>query len=138
MEHPITVEVTVKRPLAEVWRRYADPADVTQWNQASPDWHCPEARTDLRGGGSFSWRMAARDGSASFDFAGSYSAVREHEFIEAVLGDGRALRLEFSALPEGTRVVESFEAEGENSRELQRQGWLAILESFKRHCESQP
>jgi hypothetical protein len=33
-------------------------------------------------------------------------------------------------------VVETFEAESENSVELQRQGWQAILDNFKKYVES--
>ena len=45
------------------------PADITQWNAATPDWHCPAAELGLRAGGSFSYRMEARDGSMDFDAA---------------------------------------------------------------------
>lgn len=135
----ITVAVTIARPLAEVWKRYAAPEDVTQWNQASPDWHCPRASTDLRVGGAFSWRMEARDGSFGFDFGGTYTAVELCRRIAYVLGDGRSVQVAFESLgPASTQVTERFDAEAQNSVELQRQGWQAILESFKRHCEGQP
>jgi hypothetical protein len=32
-------------------------------------------------------------------------------------------------------VTEIFEAEGQNPVELQRQGWQAILDNFKKYCE---
>lgn len=51
------------------------PQHITQWNQASDDWHCPSADNDLRVGGSFSSKMAARDGSFEFDFEGIYDEV---------------------------------------------------------------
>lgn len=43
-----------------------------QWNQASPDWHCPSASIDLRVVGRHVARMAARDGSFGFDYEGTY------------------------------------------------------------------
>ena len=35
----ITVESEVKVPIAEVWRARTTPADIKQWNTASPAWH---------------------------------------------------------------------------------------------------
>ncbi len=52
----ITVETTVKAPVAEVWRAYTTPADIEQWNAASDDWHTTAATVDLRPGGAFSSR----------------------------------------------------------------------------------
>ena len=81
--------------------------------------------------------MAARDGSMEFDFWGIYDAVKTHQKIACTLADGRKMDVLFSADSDGaTRIVESFEAETENSEELQRGGWQAILDSFKSHVES--
>ena len=33
----ITVETRVRAPVAEVWRAYTTPEDITQWNAASND-----------------------------------------------------------------------------------------------------
>ena len=35
-----------------------------------------------------------------------------------------------------TKVVETFEAENENSVELQQGGWQAILDNFKKYVEA--
>jgi hypothetical protein len=35
-----------------------------------------------------------------------------------------------------TEVVETFEAESENSVELQQGGWQAILDNFKKYVET--
>jgi uncharacterized protein YndB with AHSA1/START domain len=107
-----------------------------KWNNASDDWHTPAAKNDLRVGGSFTYTMAAKDGSASFDFCGAYSEVREHELITYAIEDGRKVRVEFNREGNRTHVVESFEAETENSVALQRQCWQAILDNFKRYTES--
>lgn len=131
----ITVERLVKAPVEAVWRAWTTPADITQWNAASPDWHTPRATVDLRVGGQFSSRMEARDGSMGFDFAGTYTAVEPLRLIESRFGD-RMLRVEFTPGPEGTTVRETFDAESTHSIEQQREGWQAILDNFARHVEA--
>ncbi|MBL7745295.1 MAG: SRPBCC family protein [Chitinophagaceae bacterium] len=132
----ITVENTVNAPLAKVWDYWTQPEHITQWNHASDDWHSPWAKNDLRPGGSFSARMEAKDGSFGFDFGGVYDAVILHEYIEYTLGDGRKVKITFSAGGNITRVTESFEAEGTNPVEMQQRGWQAILDNFKRYTEA--
>lgn len=135
----ITVAVTVNAPLERVWTAWTQPQHITQWNFASPDWECPSASSDLRAGGSFSYRMAARDGSFAFDFGGVYREVSLHERLVSELGDGRRVQVDFGRLPDGqTRLTQAFEAEDQNPAEMQRQGWQAILENFKTHAESLP
>jgi len=51
------------------------------------------------------------------------------------MGDGRKVEISFTPDGNGTRIRESFEMETENSEELQRGGWQAILDSFKKHTE---
>jgi len=94
-----------------------------------------KASVDLRVGGTFSSRMEAKDGSMGFDFAGTYTNVVEHKLIECEFGD-RAMRVEFSAGPGTVTVRETFDAEATNSEEMQRSGWQAILDNFKKHVES--
>jgi uncharacterized protein YndB with AHSA1/START domain len=130
----ITVETTVKAPLAEVWRAYNTPADITQWNTGHPDWHTPSASVDLREGGAFSSRMEAKDGSMGFDFAGTYTKIVDKKLIEYTFGD-RAARVEFSEGPAGATVRVIFDAESENPEEMQRGGWQTILDNFKKHVE---
>ena len=132
----ITIEATVNAPIEKVWNSWTKPEHITQWNQASPDWHCPKATNDLRVGGEFSATMAARDGSMSFDFGGTYTKVENLKTIESVLGDGRTIKTTFVESPSGVKVIETFEAEGQNSIEMQRGGWQAILNSFKNHTEA--
>jgi uncharacterized protein YndB with AHSA1/START domain len=133
----ITVETLVRAPIARVWQAWTTPADITQWNAASDDWHTPRASVDLREGGTFSSRMEARDGSMGFDFAGTYTRVDAPHLIEAAFGD-RTLRVEFVPGAEGVTVRETFDAESTHPVEQQRQGWQAILERFARHVEATP
>ena len=131
----ITVENTVKAPVEKVWKLWNGPEHITQWAAASDDWHTTRAENDLRVGGTFTSRMEAKDGSFGFDFGGVYDVVKQHELIEYTLGDGRTVSIRFTPDGGGTKVVEIFEAEGTNPVEMQRGGWQAILDSFKRYVE---
>lgn len=133
----ITVENKINAPLEKVWACWNSPEHITGWNFASGDWHSPKAENDLREGGSFVYRMEAKDGSFGFDFGGVYDIVRPKEYIEYTLGDGRKVNITFSEEDGATKVTESFEAEGQNTQELQQQGWQAILDNFKNYVERQ-
>ncbi|HEY2721887.1 MAG TPA: SRPBCC family protein [Chitinophagaceae bacterium] len=132
----ITVKTTVNAPTEKVWKYWTSPEHITEWNNASDDWHTPWAKNDLRVGGNFSSRMEARDGSMGFDFSGVYDAINPGEYIEYTIGDGRKVKVNFSAEGKSTNVVEIFEAESTNSLEMQRGGWQAIMDSFKKYTEN--
>lgn len=136
MSKEITVETTVNAPIERAWAAFNDPEHVKRWNHASDDWHSPSATNDLRQGGRFSYRMEAKDGSEGFDFEGVYDEVVENERVCFTMGDGRKVRVAFVDEGDKVRVVETFEAEGENPEEMQREGWQAILDNYKRHAES--
>ena len=132
----ITVETTVDAPVKKVWQYWTVPEHITKWNNASDDWHSPYAENDLRVGGKFLARMEARDGSFGFDFSGVYDTVRINELIEYTIGDGRKVSVRFTDNGGKTRVVETFETEGTNPIEMQRGGWQAILDNFKKYVEA--
>jgi uncharacterized protein YndB with AHSA1/START domain len=132
----ITIEATVKAPVEKVWKTWSTPEDITQWNNASDDWHTLFAENDLRTGGKFSSRMEAKDGSMGFDFAGVYDKVIPNELIEYTIGDGRKVKITFSANGDETKVTETFEAENENPIEMQKSGWQSILDNFKKYTET--
>jgi uncharacterized protein YndB with AHSA1/START domain len=71
----ITVEATAPAPIEVVWKAYTSPDQITQWNFASDDWHCPSASVNLKAGGKFTSRMEAKDGSMGFDFDGTYTNI---------------------------------------------------------------
>jgi uncharacterized protein YndB with AHSA1/START domain len=131
----ITVETTIDAPVEKVWESFTKPEHITQWNSPADSWHCPTAENDLREGGKFSYRMEAKDGSSGFDFGGVYDDVEENALIEYTLGDGRSAVISFMPEDDQTRVVETFEAENQNSTEMQRDGWQAILDNFKKYVE---
>ena len=135
MKDEITVQTIVKASIAEVWECWNKPEHITGWAFASEDWEAPAAENDLRVGGKFKTTMAARDRSESFDFTGTYTALREYELIAYDLDDGRQVRTEFTELPEGVRITESFEPENQYPQDVQRSGWQAILDNFKKYVE---
>lgn len=131
----ITIETTVQAPVAKVWEYWTAPEHIVKWNQASDDWHTTRAENDLREGGKFSSRMEAKDGSSGFDFGGVYDEVKQHEYIEYTIGDGRKVKIFFISHDGETKVVETFEAESINSLEMQRGGWQTILDNFRKYTE---
>ncbi len=134
----IAVTADVQAPVERAWACWTSPECVKKWNHASDDWHCPAASNDLRVGGRFVYTMAALDGSVSFDFSGTHTEVVPGDRIASQLDDGRMVRVAFEASgPGSTRVVETFEAERENSLDLQRDGWQAILDNFKKVVETE-
>jgi uncharacterized protein YndB with AHSA1/START domain len=132
----ITVEATVNAPVGKVWEYWTKPEHITKWNAASDDWHTPWAKTDFREGGNFAARMEAKDGSFGFEFGGVYDVIRPNEYIEYTIGDGRKVKINFITDGEKTKVVESFEAESQNSVEMQKGGWQAIMDNFKKYTEA--
>ena len=131
----LTVESTINASIEKVWENWNKPEHITKWCAASGDWHTPRAENDLRVGGKFSSRMEAKDGSMGFDFGGVYDDVKQNEYIEYTIGDGRKVKIHFSPLGNQTKVTESFEAEETNPIEMQQGGWQAILDNFKKYTE---
>lgn len=131
----ITVTVDIDAPVAKVWELWTSPEHIVHWNNASDDWHTPKTENDLRVGGGFVSSMAAKDGSVSFDFAGTYTEVEEHKKIAYELGDGRKVSIVFTEEGDVTKVTETFDAEKTNAAEMQQQGWQAILDNFKKYTE---
>jgi len=132
----ITVENTIKAPVEKVWKCWTEPVHIKKWNNASDDWHTPSAENDLRVGGKFNSRMEAKDGSFGFDFGGVFSEVKLHQVIAYTIGDGRKVKVIFSGNGNETKVIETFEAESMNSLEMQKTGWQAILDNFKKYTEA--
>lgn len=132
----ITVQANINAPIEKVWKYWNWPEHVMQWNTAIEEWHCPRAENDLRVGGAFSYEMAAKDGSMSFDFAGVYDIVDENKHIAYTLGDGRKVSVTLTATANGTDVSETFDPENMNPAEMQQAGWQAILNNFKKYTEN--
>ncbi len=132
----ITIETKIAAPVERVWQAYTTPADITRWNFASDDWCCPSAEADVRVGGNYKARMEARDGSFGFDFEAVYQEVEPGKTLAFEMPDGRKVRTTFETAGGATIVKTVFDAETENSLEMQRDGWQAILDNFRRHVEA--
>ncbi|MEO6301854.1 MAG: SRPBCC domain-containing protein, partial [Bacteroidia bacterium] len=79
---------------------------------------------------------AAKDGSFSFDFGGTYTKVDPNKTLAYTMGDGRKAHITFSGNGNETKVVETFDPEDQNPIEMQKGGWQAILDNFKKYTES--
>ncbi|MEP7076283.1 MAG: SRPBCC family protein [Acidobacteriota bacterium] len=129
----ITIEVNIAADANKVWDYWTRPEHITKWNFASDDWHCPRAENDLRVGGKMVSRMEAKDGSFGFDFEGIYDEVIQNEKIVYTIADGRQVTTSFESLDDTTEIVTIFDAEKENPVEMQKGGWQAILNNFKKY-----
>lgn len=134
-QEKITIHTTVLAPKQKAWEHYTQPEHITQWNFADPSWHCPFASNDLSVGGRYVARMEAKDGSFGFDFDAVYTAVEPSESFTYEFG-GRLATVSFRTISDGTQVTVTFDPETENPIELQRSGWQAILNNFKKYTEA--
>ena len=131
----ITVQASVVAEKKKVWDYYTMPEHIINWNFASDDWCCPTASNDLKAGGQYIARMEAKDGSFGFDFAVTYTEVLEGKSLSYEFG-GRHAHITFDQQDEETEVIITFDPETENPVELQKQGWQAILNNFKKYTET--
>jgi uncharacterized protein YndB with AHSA1/START domain len=128
----ITVENIIQAPIDKVWRYWTDPTHIKKWNNASDDWYTPFAENDLKKGGKFLSRMESKDGKFGFDFGGVYDEVKTNELISYTMGDGRKVQISFLDGNGTTKISETFEPENTNSLEMQKDGFQAILDNFKK------
>lgn len=134
-QEKINVRATVLADKQKVWDYYTQPEHITKWNFADPSWHCPTATNDLNVGGRYVARMEAKDGSFSFDFDAVYTEINKGENFSYEFG-GRLARVDFEGANGQTEISVTFDPETENSIDLQRQGWQAILDNFKKYTET--
>lgn len=132
----ITVEAIINAPVEKVWEIWTDPKHIIHWNQASHDWHTPRAENDLKVDGKFLLRMESKDGNAGFDFSGVYNEIKTHKLISYTIDDGRKVKIIFNGNDNETKVTETFDPENTHPIEMQREGWQAILDSFKHYVET--
>lgn len=132
----ITVDAMIKATPQKIWRFWTQPSHITNWNFANDDWCCPKAENDFRVGGKLSYRMEAKDGSFGFDFEGVYDEIIDHKKIVYTLPDGRVSTTTFENLGDHTKLTTTFDAEMQNSIDMQRDGWQAIINNFKTYVES--
>jgi uncharacterized protein YndB with AHSA1/START domain len=131
----ITVIATIQAPVEKVWNLWINPIHIINWNNALDQWHTPRAENDLQPGGKFSYRMEAKDGSDGFDFSGTYNKIIKNELIDYTLDDDRRVTITFTFIDSKTNIAETFETENVYPAEMQKAGWQAILENFKKYVE---
>lgn len=132
----ITIDSEISAGVDKVWEYWTNPEHITKWNFASDDWCCPSASNDLIIGGKYMARMEAKDGSFGFDFIATYDNVERLKTLSYTLDDGRKVITQFESMGDMTRVKTCFDAESQNSKDMQRKGWQAILDNFKKYVES--
>ncbi|GAB4293939.1 MAG: SRPBCC family protein [Ignavibacteriaceae bacterium] len=132
----ITIETTISADAKKVWEYYNKPEHITKWNFALDEWHCPSAENDLRVGGKLKSRMEAKDGSVGFDFEATYNEIINEKKIAYTIADGRQVVTNFENMGNETKVTTTFEAENQNPVEMQKSGWQAILDNFKKYVEA--
>lgn len=132
----IKIDANIAAPKNKVWEFYTQPEHITQWNNADESWHCPNAENDMRVGGKYRARMEAKDGSFGFDFEAVYDEVVPGEKFTYTMPDGREVNVDFEDAGDATNLRVAFDPESQNSLEMQRGGWQAILDNFKKYTES--
>lgn len=133
----IEIEITILEPVQKVWDMMTDPKHIVKWNYAEETWHCPKAENDLRVGGKLFTRMEMKDESVGFDLVGIYDEIIPLENIKYHFEDGRNVEIKFRKIDESTtEVIEIFDPETQNSRDMQRNGWYAILNNFHKYVEN--
>ncbi|RLJ33713.1 uncharacterized protein YndB with AHSA1/START domain [Chryseobacterium sp. 7] len=136
MSHKITVSATINADAKKVWSYYTNPEHITQWNFADPSWQCPSASNDMKVGGKYSARMEAKDGSFGFDFEAVYDEIKDGENFRYTMPDGRQVQVDFKENTGQTNVDVDFDPENQNPEEMQKGGWQAILDNFKKYTEA--
>lgn len=132
----ISIETEVEAPPSIVWDAWVTPKDISNWNFALDEWCYPRVEIDLVVGGNFNYRMEAKDGSMYFDFEGTFTKITPNKSIHYKLENNLVVSVEFVETSNGVKIIETFDAEDENSAEQQKQGWQSILNNFKNHVES--
>ncbi|HMP29329.1 MAG TPA: SRPBCC family protein [Saprospiraceae bacterium] len=132
----ITITALLNVTAEKAWDYYTQPEHIVHWNFAADTWCCPSASNELWPGGKYSARMEAKDGSFGFDFEAIYDEVIPHNKIIYTMLDGRMATITFEEQNDNTEVTIIFDAEDQNSIELQKNGWQAILDNFKSYTEN--
>lgn len=132
----ITVQTVVQSDLDSAWEFWTKPEHIMNWNFASDEWCCPAATNDLKPGGAFRWRMELRQKKVGFDFIGTYDRIVVKKHISYHIPGKRRVDIEFIEQNQEVMVRKTFDPEEVNTNERQREGWQAILDSYKKYVES--
>ena len=133
----ITIDVMINSDIDTVWLKWTEASHIKSWYFASPDWWVPWVKQTFEVGKEFVYRMEAKDGSMGFDFTGKYTEINEKKSIVYILEDERKVITTFEIEHDGILLKQEFDVEDELSAEMQKQGWQAILNQFKKYIEEQ-
>jgi len=137
MNNPITVETDINSTAERIWELWTTPEDIIQWNNPSGDWRTLCVENDLKNGGTFLFKMEAKNGNDSFDFGGKYDNVITNKLIEYTLDDRRKTVVEFIPNGNSITVKETFEPETKTPLEIQRDFCQSVLNNFKKYAEKE-
>ena len=132
----ITIKTIIEATIEQVWIYWTTPEHIKKWNNASDDWHTPKVDNDLKKGGRFVYRMEAKDGSFGFDFGGTYTKIVPEKHLAYRLDDERKAIIDFEEKDDKVTITETFDTEDQNPVDMQKQGWQAILDNFKKYVEA--
>ena len=80
-------------------------------------------------------KVKAKDGSFGFDFEAVYSKIFPFEGFSYGF-EKRNVQVDFMDVGDATQVMIAFDPETENPIDMQKNGWQAILNNFKKYAES--
>lgn len=152
----LKVEIIVYSDIKNVWKKWISPDSVKVWSHADDSWGVGNVENDIRIGGRFLTHMHALDNSAAFDFTGEYIEVELPTNKDGKYSAGLKYKMDKSenevinrecevffesiessgGYATATRIIEIFDPENINSSDMQRAGWQAILDNFKKYVES--
>lgn len=148
MPTKLQIQTKISSNISKVWKYFTEPEHIKSWNHASDDWYCPDARNDFRVGGEFHYIMSEKpteqnpEPQAKFDFFGVFTEIEPLAKLSYKLSkdkdDPEARKVEnlFEKIDENTTILTiNFDPETQNSLEMQKSGWQAILDNFKKYCE---
>jgi uncharacterized protein YndB with AHSA1/START domain len=131
----IIIDVKIKGNINIVWSKWTEAIHIKNWYFASEEWHVPWLEQTLEVGKGFVYRMEAKDGSMGFDFSGTYTEIIDKKSIVYVLDDDRKVITTFEEENNEVYLKQTFEVEDELSAEMQKRGWQAIINQFKKYVE---
>lgn len=132
----IEVKVQVNQPINKVWDFFTQEEHILQWHCPNNEWSCCSVKNDFVKGGRFSYIMKTNDQIMSNTLEGIYTNIELYKQISYKLGDGRDVKINFKNRVSGiVDIIQIIEPEKINPKELQRGGWQALLDSFKKYAE---
>lgn len=134
---PITLDITILKPVSKVWECFTKSDHIVHWNFATDDWTCPTAENNLEVGGHFDYRMEAKDDSFGFNFIGTFDEIIPMRKIKYHLDDGRKVEVTFEETDASTtKMTETFDPDPSQPAQMQRDGWYGILNNFHKYVEN--